>query len=573
MTRAASSSSIENRILIASPWILFAVIANVFAAWFVTKEKYLYFWDYAEYWRDTSLMAQMLRRAPLRAITQLVYSIRHYDYNYLPAMPMAIPMLVLGEARLVYVLSIVNIFAIPAAIGLAAASRAIATNAGCLQTKSLSFLVPLVLFVFPPFWVPILRGYPDIGGLVFVSAIMLLYFRQPPQLLKTGELIVCGVLLALLVLFRRWYAFWASSFIMLLPLDAAFHLWNEESFDFETCWKIFRPAAFVVLVFTISLTGIAWPLVIHMIRTPYRDIYSAYRGNLNIEGLLRDVARVYLGPFVCTMFVVSVIVLAARRQTRRICMFLFGQAALIFILFAQIQGFGWQHLFLLTPTIIILVSLALLELANMSSWIIVPVYSLVSIMAFVPVFWQYTGPLSRPGEYIAPLGRCFPLIRHDLPEIRRLLSVLQDYNARTGGAVYVLASSYVINSSQLREANQSMGTQYKVTAKILTSADVDKRDKFPLLLLNAEYVLVAVPIQYHLRPQDQRVVGLPAEALLMRKNIGNAFNRLPESFLLDDNVKVYIFRKVRPITKDEVSELEKECELIYPDRPSVCIPT
>src|SRR5215469_15759943 len=116
MTRAASSSSIENRILIASPWILFAVIANVFAAWFVTKEKYLYFWDYAEYWRDTSLMAQMLRRAPLRAITQLVYSIRHYDYNYLPAMPMAIPMLVLGEARLVYVLSIVNIFAIPAAI-------------------------------------------------------------------------------------------------------------------------------------------------------------------------------------------------------------------------------------------------------------------------------------------------------------------------------------------------------------------------------------------------------------------------------------------------------------------------
>ncbi|MBV8361158.1 MAG: hypothetical protein JO189_24955 [Deltaproteobacteria bacterium] len=117
-----------------------------------------------------------------------------------------------------------------------------------------------------------------------------------------------------------------------------------------------------------------------------------------------------------------------------------------------------------------------------------------------------------------------------------------------------------------------MGTQYEVTAKILTSAEVDKRDKFPLMLLNAEYVLVAVPIQYHLRPQDQRVVGLPAEALLMQKNIGNAFSRLPESFLLDDNVKVYIFRKIRPITKEELSELEKECERVYPDRPDVCIP-
>ncbi|MBV8359893.1 MAG: hypothetical protein JO189_18440, partial [Deltaproteobacteria bacterium] len=374
-------------------------------------------------------MAQMFRRAPLRAITQLVYSIRHYDYNYLPAVPVAIPMLVFGKARLVYVLSIVNVFAVPVAIGLTAASKAIAKSAGYLQTKSLSFLVPLVLFLFPPFWVPILRGYPDIGGLGFASAVILLYFRQPPQLLKTGELIVCGVLLALLVLFRRWYAFWASSFIMLLPLDAAFYLWNEESFDFETCRKIFRPAAFIMMAFAISLAGIAWPLVIHMIKTPYRDIYSAYRGSLNIVESLQDVARVYLGPFVCAAFVISVIVLAARRRTRRICMFLFGQAVLIFILFVWIQDFGWQHLFLLMPTIIILVSLALLELASLNSCIIVSVYSLVSIMAFVPVFWQSIGPLSRPSEYIAPLGRCFPLILHDLPEIRRLLSVLQDYDA------------------------------------------------------------------------------------------------------------------------------------------------
>jgi hypothetical protein len=572
MTRPVSGSSIGNRILIARPWILFAIFANVFAAWFVSKEKYLYFWDYAEYWRDTSLMVQMLRRAPLRAISQLVYSIRHYDYNYLPTVPIAMPMLAFGEARLVYVLSIVNVFAVPAAIGLTAASKAIAKSAGCLQAELLSFLVPLVLFVFPPFWIPTLRGYPDIGGLVFVGAIMLLYFRQRPQMLKTGELIFCGVLLALMVLFRRWYAFWALSFIMLMPLDAAFHLWNEESFDFETLWKAYRPTTFVVVAFVVSLAGIAWPLVIHIIRTPYRDIYSAYRESLNMKEILRDVASAYFGPFICVAFVVSIIVLGARRHTRRICMFLFSQAALIFILFVRIQGFGWQHLCLLMPTIIILVSLALLELVNLSSWIIVSVYLGFSILAFVPVFWQYTGPLNRLSEYIAPLGKCFPLIRHDLPEIRRLLSVLQDYNSRTGGEVYVLASSYVINSSQLREANQSMGTQYKVTAKILMSADVDKRDKFPLPLLNAEYVLVGVPIQYHLRPQDQRMVGLPAEALLMRKNIGNAFNRLPESFLLDDNVKVYIFQKVRPITKEELSELERECERVYPDRPNICIP-
>src|SRR5690242_18987179 len=104
-------------------------------------------------------MAWMLRRAPLRAITQLLYSIRHYDYNYLPTVLLALPMLTFGGSRLVYILSIVNIYALPAAFGLAAASWAIAQSMGWRQTQSLNFLVPLVLFMFPTFWIPTLRGY------------------------------------------------------------------------------------------------------------------------------------------------------------------------------------------------------------------------------------------------------------------------------------------------------------------------------------------------------------------------------------------------------------------------------
>jgi hypothetical protein len=253
-------------------------------------------------------------------------------------------------------------------------------------------------------------------------------------------------------------------------------------------------------------------------------------------------------------------------------LFLFGQAALIFLLFTRIQDFGWQHVYLLLPMMIILVSLALVVLANASSWIVVPVYSLFSAIAFVAVFSVYTGPLSRFSQYISSIGTCRPLVRHDLPEIRRLLAVLQRYNTRSGGGVYVLASSGIINSSELREANESIGTNYQVTGKILRTAEVDKRDGFPSPLLNAEYVLVAFPIQYHLRPQDQRMVGLPAEALRTRRNIGGAFDRLPESFVLDDNVKVYLFRKARPITKQELGELEEECQRVYPDRPDICIP-
>ena len=572
MIRGVNGSRIGNQILNASLWIVFAAFANAFAAWFVSKEQYIYFWDLAEYWHDTSLMVYMLQRAPLGAVSKLVYSIRHYDYNYLPTIPLAVPMLIFGETRLVYILSIVNIYAIPAAFALTVATKGIAKSAGLLHSESLCFVVPVVILTLAPFWVPTLRGYPDVGGLLFVSGILFLYFRKRPHTLEVSESIVCGGLLALVVLFRRWYGFWSVSFIMLLPLDAAFELWKGGRFDFEACWKSYRATILIALSFGAVLIGIAWPLVVHMITTPYRDIYSAYRGSAGLLESLRDTVRFYLGPFVCLAFAVSIIVVATSQNVRRICLFLIAQLILIVIFFERMQGFAWQHLYLLMPGIIIVLSAALVMTANMSSWLAVPMYSVVSIMAFVPVFSEGTGPLNHFSQDISSIGRCPPLIRHDLREMRRLLSVLENYDSRTGGAVYVLASSQIINSALLWEANLSLNTTYRVTGRILRTAEVDRRDGFPSGLLNAEYVLVAVPIQYHLRPKDQQMVELPAEAVLMRRNIGNAFERLPESFALDDDVKVYLFRKVRPITKEELSDLAGECERVYSDTPEICIP-
>lgn len=572
MMPAISCSRIGNRILIASQWIIIAVFANIFAASFVLKERYIYFWDLAEYWHDTSLMVYMFRRAPLGAISKLLYSVRHYDYNYLPTIPLTVPMSIFGESRLVYVLSIVNIYALPAAFVLTAATKAIAKSAGLQHAEALYYVVPVVLLTLPAFWVPTLRGYPDVGGLVLVGAVLFFYFNKRPRTLKAREAIVCGVLLALLLLFRRWYGFWAVSFIMLLPVDAAFELWNGCPFDFEACWKTYRPTILVVLSFGVALICIAWPLVVHMITTPYRDIYSAYRASTGLLESLRDAGRFYLGTLVCFAFAVSVTLLAASQSVRRLCVFLLAQLMLILILFERIQGFAWQHFYLLIPTIVIFLSLALVVIANMSSWLAVPMYSFVSIMAFGPVFSLYFGPLSHFSQEIAAAGRCFPLIRYDLPEIRRLLGILEDYDSRTGGTVYVLASSQIINSALLWEANLSLNTNYQVTGKILRTAEVDRRDGFPWQLLNAQYVLVAVPIQYHLRREEQRMVELPAEALLMGRNIGDAFERLAESFVLEGDVRVYVFRKVRSITEKELSDLEGECKRVYPDAPDICIP-
>jgi hypothetical protein len=564
-------STTGNRILYSSPWILFAVLANAFAVWFVSKEKYIYFWDFAEYWHDSNLMVGTLRRAPLKALPLLLYSIRHFDYNYLPTVLPAIPMLIFGGSRLVYILSIVNFYAIPAAVGLTAASRAIVKSSGFLNTEPLRFVVPLVLATFPTFWIPILRGYPDVGGLIFISAVLVLYFQRHPDSLQTRELIACGILLALLVLFRRWFTFWALSFLIILPVDATFRL-RSLRLDVTAYWKIYRPSIIIACACAVTLGAVARPLVIHMLTTPYREIYSAYRGDTSFRATAIYFDSFYFGPFFFGAFFVSVLVLAVSPLVRRIFCLLLTQMILIFVLFQRIQGFGWQHLYLLIPTIVIFQSLALLQFRDVGRWLVVPVYSLVSISAFVPVFTTHAGILGYFGQHISSGGKCYPLTRHDLPEIRRLLAALEKYTAQTSGGVYVLGSSDIFNSSELREANQSLGTDFRVNGGILTDAEVDVRDGFPSQLLNAEYVLVSDPIQYQMRPQNQRVVGLPAQALLTRSNIGNAFEKLTDTFVLDRNVKVYIYRKVRPVTMGELTAFEKHCESVYPHRPEICMP-
>jgi hypothetical protein len=572
MIPAVTYSRIRTRILLVSLWLLLAACANIFAVWFVSKEQYIYFWDFAEYWHDTSLMVYMLRRAPLGAISKLLYSIRHYDYNYLPTIPLTIPMMLFGETRLIYILSIVNIYAIPAAYVLTAATTAIAKSARFPHLEILHFLVPFALLTLPAFWVPILRGYPDVGGVVLISGILFFYFRNQPKRLENGESIVCGVLLAALLLFRRWYGFWAVSFMVLLPLDAALALWDEPSINFRSFWKTYRPAALIVLSFCIVVAGIAWPLVLHMITTPYRDLYSAYRGSGSLLESSNEAAKFYVGAFVCSAFAVSVAVLVISRTLSRLALFLLAQLVLILALFERIQGLSWQHFYLFTPTIAIVLGLALAVIANAVSWFTAATYSLIAIMAFGPVFSLNRGPFAGFRDDIAPRGRCNPLIRHDLAELRRLLASLERYDSQTGGTVYVLASSGIINSALLWEANLSLDANYRVTGRILRTADVDRRDGFPLQLLNSEYVLVAVPIQYHLKPEAQHMIELPAEALLKRRNIGNAFEMLADSFLLDDHVKVYLFRRVRPITKAELGELEGECKRVYTDVPEICIP-
>jgi len=244
---------------------------------------------------------------------------------------------------------------------------------------------------------------------------------------------------------------------------------------------------------------------------------------------------------------------------------------LTYTVMVSIQDHSPQHWYLYDPSILLLVGLALGRLGEelprrrrAAIWALLVVVGLVTTASvFVPGF-AYGG---RVG--LLPSDRLHPRVRGDLAEIDRLLTFLDHRYENGTGRIYILASSELLSDQVLAFSNLSLGTEHPSVRGILGSAHVDRRDGFPRGLLVADAVIVTDPIQVHLRSDEQRVIVEPARSFSEGTDIAHAFQELPESFLLDNGVKVWIFERVRLNTPEEIEGLSSRLREAYPDRPEI----
>jgi hypothetical protein len=166
-----------------------------------------------------------------------------------------------------------------------------------------------------------------------------------------------------------------------------------------------------------------------------------------------------------------------------------------------------------------------------------------------------------------------PLRRGDITEWRRLGAAMDEIlRSRGQGMIYVLASSTTINSSDLLSLSRSLNERFLTPNFVWYSNDIDKQQGFPSDLLTARYVIVADPIQMQFDPAEQQVIAAPAHEFLEGSGIAAAFEKLPEQFLLDGGVRVFIYEKDRQISPQEVRQLSDELRKAHPDRSYIYTP-
>ena len=176
-------------------------------------------------------------------------------------------------------------------------------------------------------------------------------------------------------------------------------------------------------------------------------------------------------------------------------------------------------------------------------------------------------PASRISNPLLPSVRYPPLVRPDLAEIERLIEMLDQLKPER---VYVVASSEILNWSTL---NIGCRVNHRdICQHIAVTADIDARDGFPKDLLQADYVVVATPIQYHVRPEDQQVVGLVAQQIIQHAGIGSSFESVPGQFTLMNGVQARIYRRSAPLRREDVRDLSDELIRSYPGMKSLFTP-
>lgn len=525
--------------------------------------------DFSNYWFKYQYLSDLFKNHPLNAIEMLIHSIRNDDYNLLPVFFLVPFNLLFGDGRLAYILAIANILALPSIITSSILNETINSHSSSKKSFALYLIPLLTVALLPQFWIPILRGEVGVAGIIVINLIFIIYIKQSIDKQSKFNLILMGFLMFFLILLRRWYAYWVVSFIIALIIERVIFLFPRYHFKIKNYLASAKNIIIIGSVFLILLFLIATPIAEKMLFTDYINIYSAYKSINPIISFYK-----YFGFIFVLFFVLGFLKLYLNKQHRNFALFLIVQLIITTLLFSQTQDLWSKHYYLLIPTIIIFITFLIIDIfkkldTRIKKSIFLSLYIFILLINFSIVFIPEASDGLKKIDFLLPEYRYYPLVRNDLSEINNLLNKL-DHNLliNKDDYVYVLSSSEIFNDEILRNACLDKGNP-ALCDKILVTNHVDKRDGFPLRLLYAKYVIIAYPIQYHLKPQDQRVIGIIADQIKNQSNIGTSYNKLPYRFSLDNNVEVYIYQKVQPLKKSDLNTLSELFLNYYPDNKNI----
>ncbi|MCC8169268.1 MAG: glycosyltransferase family 39 protein, partial [Oscillospiraceae bacterium] len=512
----------EDEELKPKPWLetalfflLWTVVIALLAIIYTEKSKYIYFWDDANYWDKAR---QIASGAISDGFWHNVYSsIGNMDYNYVAGLLSAVFAYFFGGSRTVYIVSLVLTGFLPAM----AAMYFLAKKLG----GSPKLTVVLIIFICPVIVCLTFLGFADITGLSMCLLCYNLYFTREEQKQSIWKSIIIGALLVLMMIWRRWYAFFAVSFITAMIAD---------SILFKKKWYcvaavILTAAAIILLFFRDFLMNI--------LIADYGDIYSGYKYNISVDFKL--ITRYFGILFLLFTAVCSVLLIVKKKEYRPIMLWIqiIGCAAM----FMATQTHGQQHLLLYVPSLSALLMLIIKYAEEI--WMKIGICVLAALNAVnVCIPREQPENIQDIAYYaVIPDFSMAPRTRDDIYMILSLKTTL-DGVIGEGEKMGVLASSFKLNEDILKNVEPSLNISGERSEYIVAMPQVDSRDTDLTDLYGVDYMLVAYPAQPHLADGKQTVVTEAGDSFYQWTDFAAAFSEMYEYETVIDDMDIKLFK-------------------------------
>lgn len=543
--------------------LFFAVIALIFAARYVRGEDSAYLWDCRWYWFQYADYGEMFRRNWQDWIGSIWSLVQTSEYNTFYTVLLLPFYLLLGGERTAYISALVTAFLVPAGLISAAVTVSLFAGRGFNLNRAAKLWFIALAVIFFPFWVPVLRGFPDIAGLIPLAiAAGLICSYDFSRKIAPGRLVLLGVLLYCPFLIRKWYAY---AIIGVLAAAVAASLWQAIRIDKKPVRQSIK-----AIFFNYLLTGlfilvpvflIQGKLALHALHTNYAQLFIAYRSSLSKElGFFFG----YFGPVLIVFSLLGWFCSLRNPRERPLGVFLFLAIALNFYLEMRVESIPPHHYLPIALWLYMLSGLFFVKLWSFLTGRFARAAFMVLVLAvqtvvFWGVFYPLPKPLDRAASWLLPREKTYQIKVEHYAEYSRLakdlFSLLQGEDTAT-----VLGS----NGTMSQELFIALfGPQ--VENKLLDCSHLDRRDFFPVNPLNCKYVVVADPVQLHAAADAQQVITIPAREILDGTGLGRSYRRLPYKYDLGGGIKAYIYQKIRPFTDEQVEAFLSRFFRSYPE--------
>lgn len=542
-----------------------------FFLFFPNIDNEIQIYDATVYWIKTIDGKDLLFHS-ISAYFRNLYETLTQEYTGVAAFPLMFFTELLGESFANFCRSIYFAYYVPTCLFLTIYATRLYARARDVKVSTVAFICCFLICLINVnmLW-PIKNGYVDVAGLLLVAIMLNISLGWDGVAFKWKQMLGLATLGVLLVLTRRWYAYYVVGFFFAYGIRFLYYSLTEEQFSVAKLGRLLLNMLLIAIV-AIGLVLIIDPDIFALfLQNDYADAYAAYK-SMGILGNIWSFGKNFgLILVLISGLGVNLLFRSKQVEAKSAAVQLVVATLTAVILFSFVQDLSYHHQYLYLPMMLTFVCVSGIYatqymLVKRKPFLFIP----LMLAVVLNVVFAYVPAVANIATFTQPVTTAihhYPSAHPNYDVIETLVDDLTAKTEHTLNKIYVVGDNEALSAELLKRI--SLPEETVSLSALLQTKIVDTRDGFPSHFFLADYVVMLRDFQSGFDTIQH--IGYQIHDLLLNDSTFAQYYHLDSTYPTNDN-QILVFKKVKDSDTKLVNLLSKRLQTFYPDNPFVYQP-